>query len=166
MRDGCTIVRLQWKQAGCFSRQAPHGLNGFGQLWYHANSHVSFLFNFVKSCFSLFLIFGPDIVHPDANMSNDCLFVELKEVVNYTVSFFLQKIDELRLCLDVVLRNKTPVNHTPSGVFTICLPTNSLFLLIKTDVLHIVHPYIAYSVAAFDAVWSKNVHLNLLKKKV
>lgn len=86
-------------------------------------------------------------------------------MVNYTVSFFLQKIDELHLCLDVVLRNKTPVNHTPSGVFTICLPTHSLFLLIKTDVLYIVHPYVAYSVTAFDAVLSKNLHLNLLKKK-
>lgn len=71
-------------------------------------------------------------------MSNDCLFVELEEVVNYAVSFFLQEIDELRLCLDVVLRNKTPVNHTPSGMFTICLPTDSLFLLIKADILLVV----------------------------
>lgn len=62
------------------------------------------------------------------NMTNECLFVELKEVVNYTVSFFPQKIDELCLCLDVMLRNETTVNHTPSGMFTIYLPTDSLFL--------------------------------------
>ena len=67
-------------------------------------------------------------------MSNDCLFVEKKEVVNYADSFFLQKIDELRLRPDVVLRKKTPVNHTPSGVFTICLPTASQSLLIKANI--------------------------------
>ena len=70
------------------------------------------------------------VAHTHTQMSNDCLFVELKEVVNYAVSVFLQKTDELPLCRDVVLRNKTPVNHTPSGVFTICLPTDSLFPLI------------------------------------
>lgn len=86
--------------------------------------------SFLKCCFSIFL-FWPPHVHPDANMSNDCLFVELKEVLNYAI--FLQKIDELCLCLDVVLRNKTPVNYRPSGVFTICLPTDSHFLLIKAN---------------------------------
>lgn len=66
-------------------------------------------------------------------------------MVNYAVSFFLQKIDELRLCLDVVLRNKTPVNHTPSGMLTICLYTDPWLLLIKAAVLLIV------TVAAFDS---------------
>ncbi len=84
------------------------------------------------------MLFWPPRPQPDANVSNDCLFVELKEVVNYAVSFFLQKIDELHLCFDVVLRNKTPVNHATSGVFTICPPTNSIFLLIKADTLLIV----------------------------
>lgn len=69
----------------------------------------------------LFFFLAADIVHPDAHMSNDCLLLELKEVVNYAVSFFLRKIDELRLRPDVVPRNKTPVNHTPSGALTICL---------------------------------------------
>lgn len=72
----------------------------------------------------IYLIFfwgAADDVHPDAHMSNDCLLLELKEVVNYAVSFFLRKIDELRLRPDVVPRNKTPVNHTPSGALTICL---------------------------------------------
>lgn len=68
-------------------------------------------------------------------MSNDYLFIELKEVVNYTVSLFLQKMDELQLCLDEVLKNKTPVNHTPSGMFTVCLSSNLLFQLIKNDEL-------------------------------
>lgn len=76
------------------------------------------------SCFSFmtifFLFLAGDVVHPDAHMSNDCLLLELKEVVNYAVSFFLRKIDELRLRPDVVPRNKTPVNHTPSGALTIC----------------------------------------------
>lgn len=84
------------------------------------------------------MLFFSIFVHPDANMSNDCLFVVLKEVVNYAVSFFLHRIDELRLCLDVVLRNKIPVNHTPSGVFTICLPEDSVFLLINANILLIV----------------------------
>lgn len=86
-------------------------------------------------------------------MSNDCLSAELKEVVNYTVSFFLQKIDELHLCLDVVLRNKTPVNHTPSGVFTICLPTDLLFLLLKANILLIVTTIVLH--------WN---HIGLFKK--
>lgn len=107
----------------------------FGQLRYHVNSHISFLFNFVKSCFPLFPVSGSNIVHPDANMSNDYLFIELKEVVNYTVSFFLQKIDELHLCLDEVLKNKTPVNHTPCGMFTVSLSSNLLFQLINVDEL-------------------------------
>lgn len=68
-------------------------------------------------------------------MSNDCLFVKLKEGGNYAVSSFLQKIDELCLCLDGVLRNKTPVNHTPSSMFTSCLPTRSLFRLIEAEML-------------------------------
>lgn len=90
--------------------------------------------------FFLISIFGQRTPHPDANMSNDCLFVEQKEVVNYADSFFLQKIDELRLCPDVVLRKKTPVNHTPSGLFTICLPTPSHSLLIKANIqLTVIH---------------------------
>lgn len=68
-----------------------------------------------------FFFLAADVVHPDAHMNNDCLLLELKEVVNYAVSFFLRKIDELRLRPDVVPRNKTPVNHTPSGALTICL---------------------------------------------
>lgn len=82
---------------------------------------------FLFSTFLFFLL----RVHPDANMSNDCLFAELKEVVNYAVSFFLRKIDELRLRLDAVLRNKSPVNHTRSGALTVRLLPRLLFLKIE-----------------------------------
>lgn len=51
----------------------------------------------------------------DVNVSNECLFVELKAVVNYTGRFSLQKMDELHICLDMVVRNKTP-NNTSTNI--------------------------------------------------
>lgn len=54
----------------------------------------------IKDTFSI--LFGRTVILPDVNVSNECLFVKLKGVVNYAVSFFLQKIDELCLCLDMV----------------------------------------------------------------
>lgn len=40
-----------------------------------------------------------------ADVNNECLFVELEDVVNYTVRVFLHKMAEQRICLDVVLRS-------------------------------------------------------------
>lgn len=40
-----------------------------------------------------------------ADVSNECLFVELEDVVNYTVRVFLHKMAELCICLNLVLRS-------------------------------------------------------------
>lgn len=58
---------------------------------------ISVQFN--KVLFFFISFFGHGSVYTNANMSNEGLFVELKEVVNYAVSFFRQKNDELRPCL-------------------------------------------------------------------
>lgn len=52
----------------------------------------------LKMPFFFIYIFGHHMYNQMQNMSNECLFVELKEVVNYAVSFFLQKTDELSAC--------------------------------------------------------------------
>lgn len=73
------------------------------------------------------------VILADVNVSNDCLFVKLKDVVNYTVKFSLQKMDELHICLDMVLRNKTPnktntiIPPLAGSLFLVCV---SVFLSI------------------------------------
>lgn len=73
--------------------------------------------HFEMQLFVILLFIGLSLVHPDASMSNDSLFVELKWLI------FLLKIN----CVCALMhcrKNKTLVYfQTQNGCLTICLPS-------------------------------------------
>lgn len=115
----------------------------------------NFLCNFFKNCYFSWFLFWIEEHHMYIQMQTWVMSVYLCSKRKWLItadSFFLQKIDELRLCPDAALRKKSPVNHTQSGAFTICLPTDSHSPLIKANI-------------KASSYWLCHIWLCLCKKK-